>query len=1808
MAFIPDPSIVRICSKDGKLIFGAGFLVGEKWVVSCAHVIKSLLEKSNSSSSQPEDTIYLDFPLVDAGKIKEANVIFWKTEEEEDIAFLKLNDEPPKKAMPAKLVTSDDLWNHSVRAYGFPKGFNKGVWAKGELRSKIDNEWVQLDNFKIFGHDVVKGFSGTPIWDDNLRGVVGMLIATETPDNNSAYFASVEFIEKSWLEFSKENNELSRSVFSIKKYSFHRPPIFQVPPLPGHFVERPEITEKIKNSLLDDNLSKYGLVISAIHGMGGIGKTTLASFLAHDPDVLERFPDGVLWVTLGQNPNLLSLLSNWVQDLGDYKFKPISIENTSNHLRALLKEKSFLLVIDDAWKPSDVECFKVGGSNCRMLITTRKSVIASFLGADLLKLSKMTEPQALKLLSRRLRKYFEGNEKKQAKALAKQVGYHPQALELATEQLKYRKFNWSELLKDLKHEFNRLKALEMPGVEELNEEQKRKLSLLTSLNLSLRELGHERLKDFAWIGVLPEDIVLNPKMAAKLWNVDENTAEKNLIYLESKSLLLPEFRVHDFMHEIAHKLIKAPVNPKEELDFPGLGLELQKAHEKFLKRYKEKIKDGCWHTLDDDGYICNHLVWHMDKAGWVEEIHSLLKEENPKGKNGWYEKRESLGQTAGFIEDVSHAWSLAEKESNLGLEIRYALTNSSINSLSSNIPPNLMVSLLENKVWTEFQAYAYTQKETDPSKKVMKLISLYPIIKDRAVKSKLPKEVLYLTSKIQNELERENFFSSVFSWFFEMEDQELLSKGIDLVSEIKDEKTREKILLFVASHLPKIEDQKLFPQIMDSASHIQNTQTRAKIIVSIASHLSGTEKEKVLEEALYLASKIKYEQTRADVLIFIVSHISLTGNDELYFKVLDLASEIQYEEIRVDVFISVLSQLSEIENRELIYKILNLNSNIQNYKDRLRLLVSVASNLFGTEKEKVLEDALNLVAKTLQKKKSLSSFYEIEYENTLANDIICITSNFSGTENVDLYFEVLGLASKIKDESILVRVLTSVVPQFSKTEDVELFSKIIALTSKIQDEENRMKILISIVSRLSGIEKEKMLKEVLDLASEANKPIRMKILISIASHLSGAEKEKVLREALGLAYEAEESNRVKILISIISHLSVKENHELFSKILDLTSRLQLEEERIEILLFISFHFSMMSDLKLLSETLALTSKIQDERTRTEVLISIASSLSGSIKKKVLNEALDSIAKIQNEQIRIDLLTSISSHLSGTEKKKVLEEILVLVSKIQDELNCIKAMSSVTSYLSGKEKEKWLKEVLSLASKIRDGFKLANAIPCIASNLSEADAEELFNETLNLAFKIHNEWFFIDAICTVISELPENKSTELTTEALKMTSKIQNEQNCAKLLSTIASKCHGPRKEEILTNILTLTSNIRLRENQLSVFISVASQISGNENQKLLKELLNSTNQWHHRDRLIFLFYLFPHLSGQEKEATLNEFFNLTSKYQSERYRARILSSFASHLSGPEKENVLKKALDLASNIQDNFKRAEILTAISYNLPEIHRDKILSEALDLIINCSEQNRASIINSVVSQVYGTSNEVILKKSLYLASNIQDESKRVDILVSIISCLTGKENEGLLKEALYLSPNIQDELKRIRLLSSIGSHLFEIENKELLTGFINIASEIQSKGNRALVLTSVVSCLSEVERNKISNEVVKLANEVQNKKIRAKIMSSIASHFCGAEREKLLNESLDLASEIQDEVESTIVISCVCFHLQELPFNTLYLFLRRILQILATHTRKSFLDSIESLIPIVYMLSNEKGLTETCDSIKDASSWWP
>src|SRR5688572_22205796 len=67
---------------------------------------------------------------------------------------------------------------------------------------------------------------------------------------------------------------------------------------------------------LRQRLLEPGRPLCALHGWPGVGKTTLAALLARDAALAARYPEGVLWASLGTARDAFYALKLWARALG----------------------------------------------------------------------------------------------------------------------------------------------------------------------------------------------------------------------------------------------------------------------------------------------------------------------------------------------------------------------------------------------------------------------------------------------------------------------------------------------------------------------------------------------------------------------------------------------------------------------------------------------------------------------------------------------------------------------------------------------------------------------------------------------------------------------------------------------------------------------------------------------------------------------------------------------------------------------------------------------------------------------------------------------------------------------------------------------------------------------------------------------------------------------------------------------------------------------------------------------------------------------------------------------------------------------------------------------------------------------------------------------------------------------------------------------------------------------------------------------------------------------------------------------------
>ncbi|MER7706392.1 tetratricopeptide repeat protein [Kitasatospora sp. NPDC097605] len=146
------------------------------------------------------------------------------------------------------------------------------------------------------------------------------------------------------------------------------------------------------------------LVISAIDGMAGVGKTALAVHVGHT--LAARFPDGQLFVDLrgftpGQRPlEPGAALANLLRAVGvSESALPSRTEERAQLWRSRAAGKRYLVVLDNAVDAGQVRPLIPGGPRCLVLVTSRRR-LAGLDGAVGVSLDVLDHGEAVELFAR----------------------------------------------------------------------------------------------------------------------------------------------------------------------------------------------------------------------------------------------------------------------------------------------------------------------------------------------------------------------------------------------------------------------------------------------------------------------------------------------------------------------------------------------------------------------------------------------------------------------------------------------------------------------------------------------------------------------------------------------------------------------------------------------------------------------------------------------------------------------------------------------------------------------------------------------------------------------------------------------------------------------------------------------------------------------------------------------------------------------------------------------------------------------------------------------------------------------------------------------------------------------------------------------------------------------------------------------------------------------------------------------------------------------------------------------------------------
>lgn len=199
-----EAALVRVW--QGEVPVGAGFLAGPAHILTAAHVVATAVGQS-PEGPRPDAHVELDFPLLEPGRRRLAEVITWSPVTSDlggDVAGLRLLEPLPAGARPLVLARRRGLSDEQLIMVGFPRRLELGSWVFGRPGGPVSTGWVEIHSDPTRESALHPGFSGTPVWQPEIDAAVGMVVRRVTgAPPRIGYMLPVGALLAAWPELER---------------------------------------------------------------------------------------------------------------------------------------------------------------------------------------------------------------------------------------------------------------------------------------------------------------------------------------------------------------------------------------------------------------------------------------------------------------------------------------------------------------------------------------------------------------------------------------------------------------------------------------------------------------------------------------------------------------------------------------------------------------------------------------------------------------------------------------------------------------------------------------------------------------------------------------------------------------------------------------------------------------------------------------------------------------------------------------------------------------------------------------------------------------------------------------------------------------------------------------------------------------------------------------------------------------------------------------------------------------------------------------------------------------------------------------------------------------------------------------------------------------------------------------------------------------------------------------------------------------------------------------------------------------------
>ncbi|MCK4792265.1 MAG: hypothetical protein KAV87_51520 [Desulfobacteraceae bacterium] len=1165
---------------------------------------------------------------------------------------------------------------------------------------------------------------------------------------------------------------------------------------------------------------------------------------------------------------------------------------------------------------------------------------------------------------------------------------------------------------------------------------------------------------------------------------------------------------------------------------------------------------------DCDEYGLRYLSAHLEFSGQIEALHRLLASETSDKRNVWYEAKESIGDTEGYFNDIMRAWQLAEKAyistaqhaevgRYIGLQIRYALIISSLNSLSTDIPPSLLSALVERGVWSPIQALTKARLKTRSSEKADALTKLAPHLSEPLLKS-----ALQIAQAIQGQRERGAALAGLIPWLAELGHAQ---EALNITRAIDYQFHRAAALVGLVRHLPL----SLLPEAQQIAIELEFAGDRAKALTAIAPRLSDPLKTEILRKALESVRAIEPKPWGEDsqkviALIALASHL----NGPLLHEALGIAYKIHYGFERGKALAGLIPRLAKLGHTQ---EALNKTRSLEFAGDRAKALTAIAPRLKDPLKTEILREALESI-------RAIEPLPWSEGTEKKIGTLIALVPHLppSLLPDVGQIVQELQYAS---DRTIALSAIASHLSDPLKSEVLKDAPELETLAEHLvlKMEGRRAggfaylaKEFYEIFAYLVEPLKSQLLERMLLLAKSKyqwgeefhwNSYFPKLIIETIAPHL----QKPLLQQAVTLRNIEDDDWQAAAVARLIPYLSTSLTKQMVNDVFEIqqVKQCQFEYHQLE--------GCLAKIAPLLPET--FEKAVRTGHSKYGWHTWAWADVRRSIIKKIADlghpkKAMEAIWAIHNQSERTAALMDLVPQLLRDQ----LSEALLMVSKLQYEGDRARALEGVASHLS----EPLLKSALKIARAIQGqeerGAALAGLIPRLAK-LGHTQ------EALNITRSIDYQFQRAAALVGLVRHLP----LSLLPEAQQIAIELEFAGDRAKALTAIAPRLSDPLKTEILRKALEsvraiephiyglgITNALIALAPHLSVLLlqealEIAqviqdSQMQANalseitlrlaklgDSEKALKIMRVNNNQLFKVEALKKLAPLLSQPLMREALQMIKEFHPI---YQSENDKVEALAGLAPHVPEP----LWWEALQVAQTIQYAGIDPWVFIKLAAHLPELGYPE---EALKLTKGISnQQSRRTASLVALTQNLPSS---LLPNALEIAQKLQYDGDRAKALTAIATRLSGPLRSTVIEEALSAAWAIRK--------SDFAQEPHEYACAEALA------------------------------------ELVPLLSEALLKKTLLALMKIVTQKY----------ELYGMPNNYDPTPTATHTIKIVIPRLAECSTDISYPIWCKILHTIARRSRPDLLKDLSAIKDVILTLGGEEAALETVYAIQDVGQWW-